>query len=95
MYDLRIWISNSSTRHPESLKVTLSCCVCGRDFTDEDLIIRLTAYRHVITEDDGLGFKLMRSKFEDQTEERFSHMSCAAQEGSMFLIGAGGDMEDV
>jgi hypothetical protein len=75
--------------------VTLSCCVCGRDFTDEDLIIRLTAYRHVITEDDGLGFKLMRSKFEDQTEERFSHMSCAAQEGSMFLIGAGGDMEDV
>lgn len=74
--------------------MNILCCVCGGEFQDEDTIIRITAYRHVISEEEG-GFKLLRAKFDDQTEERFSHMACAAQEGSMFLIGASGERDDV
>jgi len=74
--------------------MTLTCCVCGDEFTEDDSVIRLTAYRYA-TSDDGSTYQLLRSKFDDQTEERFSHMSCAAQEGSLFLIGADGERDDV
>ena len=55
-----------------------------------DLIIRLTAYRHVITDEEGLGFKLMRSKLKTKLKREVLTQSCAAQEGSMFLIRRGG-----
>jgi hypothetical protein len=70
----------------------MQCCICGEDFQDGDMIIRVTAHRF---ESEGPVYNLLRSRFEDGSDEKLSHMSCPIVAGGpMALIGATGERNE-
>lgn len=71
------------------------CCICGDKIQDDEFVLRLTAYRY--SEAPGkLDYHLLRSKFDDGSDERFTHYICPIEAGApMSLIGADGERSDV
>lgn len=66
------------------------CCVCGVDIEDGDTVIRIVAYK-VKTKDYG-DYDLLKTKFEDGTDERLAHIECPVYAGApMSFIGADGN----
>lgn len=70
------------------------CCICGEDFEEDDYVLRLTVYRFK-NEDIHPKFTLLRSRFDDGSEERYAHYICPVEAGApMSLIGADGGRVD-
>ncbi len=70
----------------------MTCCICGEDLGDEDLVLRLSVYKF---RSDGPNYTLLARKFEDGSHERLAHLTCPVNAGApMSLIGADGENFD-
>ncbi len=72
------------------------CCICGEPFEEDDRVLRLTTYNYRLTQEKNPTFVLLRARFDNGSEEQFSHLTCPVEAGApMSLIGADGERTDV